>query len=67
MFVLHTMKDTVRVPPDKFGHGEARGEELLALLIDEKYANKVLPNVGLCVTLYDFLHIGKQLERIIVE
>ena len=32
--------------------------QILTELIDTKYGNRVLPNVGLCVCLYDFVHIG---------
>lgn len=58
MFVLHEMNDTIRVPPDKFGYGEKYGKEILAALVDEKYSNRVVPSIGLCITLYDFMSIG---------
>jgi len=50
MFVLTSIKQTVRVPAEKFHLDlyQAITEEL-----NQKYANKVVLNVGLCIALWD--------------
>ncbi|XP_046845404.1 DNA-directed RNA polymerase III subunit RPC8-like [Xenia sp. Carnegie-2017] len=55
MFLLAEMKDTVRMPPTKFGLNliEAVTNEL-----NKKLANKVVYNVGLCIALHDIIDIG---------
>lgn len=52
MFRLVTIEDTVQVPPALFGaltHSEA-----IELMVNRKYADKVLSNIGVCVRLFDF-------------
>ncbi|KAK9459106.1 RNA polymerase III subunit Rpc25-domain-containing protein [Lipomyces oligophaga] len=55
MFVLSRISDLIRIEPSKFSKptDEAIEEE-----INTKYANKVLPDLGLCVCLYDLLEVG---------
>ena len=56
MFELARLKDTVHIAPTEFG------KPLLKAVnnaLSEKYPNKVLPGLGLCVTLHDILHIGE--------
>ena len=56
MFELVHLQDTVHIPPSEFG------TPLLKAITDalaEKFSNKVLPGIGLCVTTYDILHIGE--------
>jgi len=50
MFVLTSIKQTVRVPAEKFHLNlyQAIEQEL-----NQKYANKVVLNVGLCIALWD--------------
>jgi DNA-directed RNA polymerase III subunit RPC8 len=46
----------VHIAPSEFG------KKLLTTITDalsEKYPNKVVPNVGLCVALYDVTHVGE--------
>ncbi len=49
------MADTIRVPSKYFG-SEKRAA--LCKLIDDKYSNRVVRHVGLCVCLYDFEEVG---------
>ncbi|RWS04254.1 DNA-directed RNA polymerase III subunit RPC8-like protein [Dinothrombium tinctorium] len=54
MFTLIELKDKIKIPPFKFNlplH-EAIAEEL-----NRKLANRVLINVGLCITLYDIIKV----------
>ena len=55
MFLLHPMADTIRVPSKYFG-SEKRAA--LCKLIEDKYSNRVVRQVGLCVCLYDFEEVG---------
>lgn len=55
MFVLTRLSDVIPVAPDLF---DADYTQVLTEEIDRKYANKVIADVGLCVTMYDFVHIG---------
>lgn len=55
MFVLVVVEDKIKVQPDQFD------QDLLTVLEDQieiKYVNKVLPDSGLCISLYDFVEIG---------
>eukprot|EP00842_Homolaphlyctis_polyrhiza_P004499 jgi/Hompol1/504/HPOL_005334-RA len=49
MFVLSRLKDIVRVLPKDFTKGLT---EAITEGLNQKYANKVLHNVGLCITVY---------------
>lgn len=55
MFVAQELRDTLRVDPSQFGREKMA---VLTRLVDAKYANKVVPNVGLCVCLKEFVSIG---------
>ncbi|TYZ64823.1 hypothetical protein PybrP1_004957 [[Pythium] brassicae (nom. inval.)] len=55
MFVLTRISDVIPVSPELF---DADYTKVLVEEIDRKYANKVVADVGLCITLYDFVHIG---------
>jgi len=55
MFILHKVSDTVRVPCAYFLQGKAT---TLTKLIDDKYSNKVVRNVGLCICLHSFDKLG---------
>jgi len=56
MFVLYNFEDTIRVAPGEFGGDLGR---VLQRLVDRKYSNKVVPNVGLCLFLRRFTSIGE--------
>jgi DNA-directed RNA polymerase III subunit RPC8 len=55
MFILTRISDVIPVPPELF---DADYSEVLIEEIDRKYANKVIADVGLCITVYDFVNIG---------
>ena len=48
MFRSFAVKDQVRIPPSDL----ARGAEVVAEAIDTKYANRVIPHVGLAIGLF---------------
>ncbi|EFR02068.1 DNA-directed RNA polymerase III polypeptide [Nannizzia gypsea CBS 118893] len=52
MFILTTISDLVQIAPEDFSKLSAVAIEDN---INEKYANKVIQNVGLCVAFYDLL------------
>ncbi|CCF59762.1 hypothetical protein KAFR_0H03520 [Kazachstania africana CBS 2517] len=52
MFILSRVNDLVRIPPDQF-HRDAVSS--ITHQLNDRYANKVIPHVGLCVTVYDIL------------
>ncbi|SCV99527.1 LAFE_0A05116g1_1 [Lachancea fermentati] len=56
MFILTTVSDLVRVPPDQF-HRDTRSAIIHQL--NDKFANKVIPRVGLCITVYDLLAVDE--------
>ncbi|KAK0422016.1 hypothetical protein QR680_007314 [Steinernema hermaphroditum] len=56
MFILSTIKDTIQSKPHQF---QGDYEERLTTAINNRYANKVIPNVGLAMNLYDFVDIGE--------
>jgi len=55
MFVIAAVEDKLRILPEQFDRSPA---DVLIEQIELKYANKVLPEVGLCISFYDFVHIG---------
>jgi DNA-directed RNA polymerase III subunit RPC8 len=52
MFVLADIEDTISVHPSAFGQPSLTS---ISDQINIKYANKILPDVGLCVSLFDIL------------
>ena len=55
MFLLAVIEDKLKTLPDQF---ERDSDAVLLDQIDIKFANKVLVDVGLCITLFDFLEVG---------
>ena len=55
MFVLATLRDSVRVQPASFRKARA---EAIADELNKKYANKVVHQVGLCISLFDVTSVG---------
>lgn len=55
MFVVVKISDVIKISPALFGlpHSKVLTEE-----IDRKYSNRVIEDVGLCISLYDFESIG---------
>lgn len=52
MFALTRISDLLRITPDAF---DLPTEQSLRNAVHHKYANHVIPGVGLCVCLYDIL------------
>ena len=52
MFILTKFQDLVQVPPHEFYKNDAQSIEDK---INEKYANKIVQKVGLCISMYDLL------------
>lgn len=56
MFILSKITDLVRIPPDQF-HREP--EDAITHQLNNKFANKIIPHIGLCVTVYDLLEVDE--------
>ncbi|QGN18404.1 protein RPC25 [Kluyveromyces marxianus] len=56
MFVLTKIADLVRIPPEQF-----RRDTVSTIVheLNNKYANKVISHVGLCITVYDVLDVDE--------
>lgn len=52
MFILVALKDRIRVVPNRF---HISIEDAIARELNDRFANKVIINVGLCLTLFDIL------------
>ncbi|KAF2874886.1 DNA-directed RNA polymeras-like protein III 25 kDa polypeptide [Massariosphaeria phaeospora] len=52
MFILTTIQDLIQIAPQEFDKPSAQA---LKDAINEKYANKVIQNIGLCICLWDLL------------
>lgn len=52
MFILVSLKDRIRILPNKFNRSI---EDAIAQELNDRFANKVIINVGLCITLFDIL------------
>ncbi|PWW79263.1 hypothetical protein C7212DRAFT_340169 [Tuber magnatum] len=56
MFILSKFTDLLHLPPPTFAHPTATA---LEDRINEKYANKVVHNIGLCISLYDLSKVSE--------
>jgi len=56
MFILSRIADNVRIPPLHFALKKA---DALTHELNKKFANKVVHNVGLCIRLFDIVHVGE--------
>ncbi|KIW22966.1 DNA-directed RNA polymerase [Cladophialophora immunda] len=54
MFILTTFDDVVQIPPHGFVNNQITRQDLEDR-INEKYSNKVVQKVGLCICMYDLL------------
>ncbi|CAO3643794.1 unnamed protein product [Cunninghamella blakesleeana] len=52
MFILSEIEDTVKIVPNNFGKND---NNAITDALNEKYANKVVQEVGLCICVYDIL------------
>ncbi|KAI9702053.1 MAG: DNA-directed RNA polymerase III subunit rpc25 [Candelina mexicana] len=58
MFILTTISDLVQIPPKDFSKKSAASIEDY---INDKYANKIIQKIGLCICLYDLLKASEGL------
>ncbi|KAJ1852378.1 DNA-directed RNA polymerase III complex subunit Rpc25 [Coemansia sp. RSA 1822] len=56
MFVLTVLRDTLKIVPEDF---RKTREQALKDAINEKYANRVLHDVGLCILVHDLVEIDE--------
>ncbi|CAO1622904.1 unnamed protein product [Parajaminaea phylloscopi] len=68
MFVLSTIEDTLFLPGSSFNATTAPTQpatsaKSLALAINTKYANRVIPDVGLCICLFDILEASEGIVK----
>ncbi|CCD24037.1 DNA-directed RNA polymerase III subunit RPC25 NDAI_0C03770 [Naumovozyma dairenensis CBS 421] len=56
MFILSKISDLVRIPPDQF-HRDTLS--CITHELNNKYANKIVPHIGLCITVYDILEVDE--------
>lgn len=54
MFVLSEFKDVIRTDPSQFGIDLTAS---ITQFLNEKFSNKVVANVGLCIALFDLLSV----------
>ncbi|CEP08572.1 hypothetical protein [Parasitella parasitica] len=56
MFILSELEDTVKIVPNDFKKGD---NGAITDVLNEKYANKVVQEVGLCICIHDVLHTSE--------
>ncbi|XP_065212098.1 DNA-directed RNA polymerase III subunit RPC8 [Planococcus citri] len=56
MFILVEFDDVVKIKPSLFSESL---ESSISDALNKKLSNKVVPNVGLCIALFDFLEINE--------
>lgn len=55
MFILLQVKDTIRIPPEDAHLLQQDPLHLIRVQINQKYANKVIPDIGLCALVHSIL------------
>ena len=55
MFLLTIIEDKIKIPPELFHLDQTN---VLIAQIEKSYVNKVIPEVGLCISFFDFESIG---------
>jgi len=55
MFITSTIKDTIALQPNTFSQPT---DQALITVLNKKYANRVLHDVGLCVCVFDLLEVS---------
>ncbi|KAI9358020.1 RNA polymerase III subunit Rpc25-domain-containing protein [Pilaira anomala] len=56
MFILSEIEDTVKIVPNDFKKEDSGA---ITDVLNEKYANKVVQEVGLCICVHDILHTSE--------
>ncbi|KAJ3342567.1 hypothetical protein HDU93_001955 [Gonapodya sp. JEL0774] len=64
MFILSVLRDLIRVPPNEFARPR---NDAIIHQINEKFANKVLHNVGLCIRAFDLLQVGDAVVNMVSD
>ncbi|KXS15172.1 hypothetical protein M427DRAFT_123869 [Gonapodya prolifera JEL478] len=64
MFVLSVIRDIIRVPPVQFAQPR---NDAITHQINDKYANRVLHNVGLCIRVFDLLEVGDPIVHAVAD
>lgn len=55
MFSLAVLRENVRLTPSKLRHDYIQA---IVLALNQKYCNRVIINVGLCVSVFDVMEAG---------
>lgn len=55
MFILSVLRDTVAIKPHQLSHDQ---QVVIKRRLNERLANKVVPDLGLCICVYDISEIG---------
>lgn len=56
MFILSEIEDTVKIVPNDF---KKEDNGAITDVLNEKFANKVVQEVGLCICVHDILHTSE--------
>lgn len=56
MFILTKVNDLVRIPPDQFHRDTISA---VTHQLNNKFSNKIIPHIGLCITIYDLLAVNE--------
>lgn len=59
MFNLSLIHDTIRIPPSSFSANASESVKPIERAINAKYANRILPDVGLCISLFDLVSVDE--------
>ena len=54
MFLISCLKDNVKIAPSSFGKAQSQA---ITECLNEKYSNRVVYNLGLCVSVWDLVEI----------
>lgn len=60
MFVLSRLSDLIRIPPDQFNK---KAKNSLIAELNKKYANKIINNLGLVVSVWDLIKVDDGLLK----
>jgi len=55
MFLLTVIEDKIKILPSQFGRNSL---DVLKEQVEIKYTNRIILDVGLCITFYDFIDVG---------
>lgn len=55
MFIVSLLEDTVVTKPHELQHEVT---SVIKRRLSDRLSNKIVPNLGLCIAVYDLLHVG---------